>query len=74
MNGDYKIDKDTFMAMDQGKQLWMMFKTFNAYRDESETRFGKLEKRKRFDTAVSGGSGLIGGFMAVLASKIWWMK
>lgn len=74
MNGDYKVDENTFKSLDHASQNWMLFSTFNEYRDACELRFKKLEKRKLFDTTVSGGSGLVGGFLAVLASKLWWLK
>jgi len=35
-----------------------------------ENRFKKIEKRKRFDTTVSGISGILGGFLAVVSQAI----
>jgi len=85
MNGEYEIDKDTFMGLDTSKQNWMMYQTFNKYRvdcnerfSESENRLEKLENRKRFDTAVSGSAGVVGGFIAMgsmlVARAVGWFK
>jgi len=71
MNGEYRIDEQTYKAMDHASQNWMLFQTFNSYRDECDGRFRKLENRKRIDTALSSGSGLLGGFLAIIASKLW---
>lgn len=70
MNGEYEIDEDTFRGMPVDKQNWIQYKTFNKYRTDTDCRLDKLEKRKRKDAAVSSASGLIGGFMAVVVSKI----
>lgn len=32
-----------------------------------EERFSKIEKRKKLDTAAAAGSGVVGGFLAVVA-------
>ena len=38
--------------------------------NEYENRFTKLERRKRFDTAVGTASGGVGGFFAIILQKI----
>ena len=70
MNGEYEIDEATFKSMETDNQLWILYKTFNQQRDDCELRFCTLEKRKKFDTATAGGSGLLGGFLAVVAKWI----
>ena len=35
-----------------------------------DERFGKIERRKRFDTTVSGGMGLFGGALTWLGQKL----
>ena len=35
-------------------------------------RIGKLEKRKRFDTTISAGSGVVGGVVAMVSKWIFW--
>ena len=66
MNGKYEIDEEAFLAMSVKHQNLMMFKTYNADREEIDGRLTRLEKRKRIDTAASAGGGFFGGIMAVL--------
>ena len=77
MNGDYEIDKETFLGLGVEQQNWMMFKTYNRDRDVYEKRFTCIEtehtklstrfdRRKKFDTAAAGSGGVLGGFIAVV--------
>ena len=40
--------------------------------EKHNKRFVKLEKRKKFNTAVAAGSGLAGGFLAMIAKFSFW--
>ena len=54
-NGNISIDtKEDFLALEPDERQWLMFKTV-------DKRLSKLEKRKNFDTSLSGITGLIGG-------------
>jgi len=69
-NGEYEITEETFKAMKVEERQWMMFTTFNKYRDHTNKRIVKLEKRKKVDTAVAGIGGFVGGIVAVIMKKI----
>lgn len=56
MNGEYEIDEKTFRDMPIDKQNWIMFKTFNSYRDTTDARLKKLESRKHIN-GILGGAG-----------------
>ncbi len=67
MNGKYEIDEQTYRDMPVDKQNWMMFQTFNGYRDVTDKRICKLEKRKKIDTGVAATTGVLGGALALMA-------
>ena len=69
-NGDYEIDEKTFKEMPIESQTWLIFTTFNSDRKAVDTRFKTIEHRKLTDRALSVGAGFVGGFMAVLAKKV----
>ena len=84
MNGEYEIDEHTFRGMEVSEQNWILFQTFNAKREECEGRFCEIEKehtklcvkvdrRKKVDTSLGIGSGVVGGligyFMKALVFK-----
>ena len=78
MNG---ITKQTFQAADEKTRLDILFDLLeNTYIDiqkikvslqkhptNCEERFKKIEKGRANDTAVSAGSGFVGGFVAIVA-------
>ena len=69
-NGEYEIDEATFKKWPEEDRSWVMFKTFNKYRDDTDTRLDSLEKRKKLNTAVAATSGFGGGFLAVFLKSI----
>lgn len=44
--------------------------TFTDHRDRCNDRFGRLEARRKIDTAASAGAGFLGGFVALVAKWI----
>ena len=69
-NGEYEIDEATFKGWSEENRSWVMFKTFNKYRDDTDIRLKNLEKRKKLNTAVAATSGFGGGFLAVFLKSI----
>ena len=77
MNGKYELDKETYMNMSVEEQNWIMFKTYNSDRVDSEEhrkhcddRFCKLEQRKKTDTAIASGSGILAAIGAMFTKWI----
>jgi len=73
-----EITKDAWLrANDQAKAelqfdlLQSLHLKFDAHIGRCEERFCKLENRKKFDTAISGGAGVVGGFLAYITG---WFK
>lgn len=67
------ITRATFDSMDADAKLGVLFDYAHdqharscATRDQLEELKEKFERRKRFDTTISGGSGIIGGALAML--------
>ena len=78
MNG-IEISKDTFESLQVEDKLNALFDvavTTLEYQkkqvEKCDKRFGVLEKRKLKDTSIGAGSGMIGGFLAVIAKKLLW--
>lgn len=69
-NGEYEIDEKTFRGMTIKQQNWITFKTFNAYREDTNIRIKKLESRKTVNTVASGIGGFFGGIIAVIGKKV----
>ena len=69
-NGEYEIDEATFKSWPTEQQNWVMFTTFNKYRDNTDIRLKSLENRKKLNTAVAATSGFGGGFLAVFLKSI----
>lgn len=66
-NGAIRIEtEEEWRALAIDRQTWLLFQTMNTNNDLMDRRVKKLEKRKWFDTTVSGLTGLIGGFFAFL--------
>lgn len=70
------ITRETFDAMDTNSKLGVLFDYLSSYhaacapqRAECDARFHKIEKRKLVDTGVSGVTGLVGGFFAVVVRR-----
>jgi hypothetical protein len=49
-------------------KLGIIFETLQTREEKCGIRFSLLEKRKKFDTAVGGAGGFIGGFIAAWAA------
>ncbi len=65
------ITRDTFAEMDENSKLNILFDLLdNAYKcacdtkDKLETLEKKVDNRKKFDTTIAGGAGVIGGIIA----------
>ena len=72
-----EIDKDEFEKLESHKQNTIIFKNterliemFEAHLGVCEKRFTKIEDRKGKDTAYASGTGLIGGAIAYILSKV----
>lgn len=67
-----KADTDTKLGIifDQNKDLKSTLESskveHKAHKVGCDTRFSKLEKRKKIDTGLASGAGLVGGFIASL--------
>lgn len=70
MNGNYKIDHEQFRTFTTDTKLDVIYATLNECRDRCNARFCKLEQRKTMDTTISGATGIIGGIIAVVASRL----
>jgi|WetSurMetagenome_2_1015567.scaffolds.fasta_scaffold103450_3 hypothetical protein len=80
-----EIERETYVNADAETYRGLTYDLFNGIHnkiDESckthlkhlticDVRFSKLEKRKRFDTAISSITGFFGGFIAVATT---WIK
>lgn len=70
MNGKFEIDKDTYKKMDASDQNWILFETFNGYREETDEKIECLQKKvslwKKVDLSMSAVTGIVGGFLAVI--------
>jgi hypothetical protein len=76
MNG-IKIDENEFEQMTGSRQNVILFKNtekiielFESHRGVCEKRFSKIEDRKKKDTALASGTGIIGGAIAYILSKV----
>lgn len=76
MNG-IKIDANDFEKETPQQQMVIIFKNtekiidlFEAHKGICEKRFTKIEDRKGKDTAFASGTGLIGGAIAYILSKV----
>ena len=77
-NGTIRIEtEEDFNSIKDDRKLWMIFNTLMemrkndiAHRVECDNRFCKIERRKKFDTALSGVTGVFGGFVAVIAKTL----
>jgi hypothetical protein len=77
MNGKFPITKDTFEMYDADSKLNTMFDLMLVQHECSCETVAKVEdlkerfeRRKKFDTTISGTSGLVGGAIAMLAKHI----
>jgi len=71
------LPRETYQRMPTDSKLDVLFdmatETYKcncAVSDKFLALEKKVDKRKPFDTSVAGGSGLIGGFLAILGQKI----
>ena len=69
------IQKETFVEADEHTRIALTFDLLDEIREHQckqiaicNIRFGKLEKRKKFDTSLSAA---IGGFAAIIVKKLW---
>jgi hypothetical protein len=76
MNG-IKIDESEFEQMTINRQNVILFKNtekiidlFESHRGICEKRFSKIEGHKKRDTALASGTGIIGGAIAYIVSKV----
>lgn len=69
-NGDFRITEEQFKNMKPEDRDWMLFNTFNVYRDACEQRFRNIEKKQKVESVlrigVSAISGFVGGFTAMI--------
>jgi hypothetical protein len=72
-----EIDKAEFGKLDSSKQNAIIFNNterliemFESHLGTCNKRFIKIENRKKFDTGISGGSGLIGGAITYILFKV----
>ena len=73
-------DWDEWNGLTREQQAYSLYKTLQSMNEKLNhcpdqlricgDRFDKLERRKRFDTSVAGTTGLFGGILAWLGSKI----
>ena len=73
MNG---ISRETFEHMNDSDKLNVLFDFLNeAYRCTCEAKEDlrklniKIARKKKFDTMVAGGGGILGGYLAFLSGK-----
>ena len=73
-NGEVTIDKETFQNMAPDDQNWTLFKTIQAQKAFCHTQveivgveIGKLKRRKKIDTGIAAGTGVLGGALAMMA-------
>jgi len=71
--------RDTFKEYSADNKLLTLFDIAvasqtcqEAQLEKNEKRFTKLEKRKKLNTAIAAGSGLAGGFLAMIAKFSFW--
>lgn len=71
------VEKETFVEADEKTFRALTFDILNSIDSNvcdkynaHEDRISKLEKRKKRDTSVSGGAGLVGGFIAAIVQKL----
>ena len=74
MNG---ITRETFEHMNADDKLNVLFDFLNeAYRCTCEAKenlellHAKIEKKKKIDSMIAGGGGMVGGFIAFISGKI----
>lgn len=72
-----EIDKAEFEKLDSSKQNAIIFNNterliemFQSHLGVCDKRFVKIENRKRKDTAIASGTGILGGAIAYIMSKI----
>jgi len=71
-NGYYEFDEKAFMSLSTKEQNLLIFKTFNSYRQKTDGRIKKLEKKRVLDTVASAIGGFFGGMFAVITRG--WLK
>ena len=59
MNGKYEISAKRWEELTPDEKLWLIFDTFNSYRENSEKRFKRIEYALLF--CIAGGSACVGG-------------
>jgi len=77
MNGI--VSKDTFKGYSTDSKLdtlydlqVMTISTIDKRINNHDKRIIKIERRKRFDTSVAAGSGILGGFVAMILKLVFW--
>ena len=64
------ISRETFLSLDDSQKLGVIFDILVKNCGDCVGRITKLESRKRKDTAYASVSGFVGGFAAVVTSKV----
>ncbi len=67
----WRLADDQARAELQFDLLQSLHLKFDAHIGKCETRFCKLEKRKKIDTVIAGGAGAVAGFLAHITG---WFK
>jgi len=62
-----EVSEEEFKSSDRDDQLWLLMKANGGL----DNRVYRLEKKRKVDTAVAGGGGIFGGFLAFFMSKLW---
>ena len=73
-NGEVTIDKETFQNMAPDDQNWTLFKTIQSQKAfcqkhvaSVDGKINKLKARKKIDTGIAAGTGVLGGALAMMA-------
>jgi hypothetical protein len=76
-NNGIKVDEETFAKMDHDDQIKSIFHAIVKTNENVSTqiklcepRFQCLENRKWKDKGTAAGGGVIGGFLAIIAKKL----
>ena len=77
MPNGHGIQKETYVHADEKTFRGLTYDILDSINsnvctkyNEHEVRIEKLEKRRRRDTGTSAGTGVLGGFLAVLTQKL----
>ena len=67
-NNPVIVTKETYISMPAKDKLNVLYDIST----DTRLRLKSLEKRKRFDSALSFSGGILGGFTAIVAKWIFW--